>query len=614
LVYRNDYDYNGFYVVICDLKLVRITAVFLISALAICGVVEPIASSLSQEFRISHGLDVKKPILIVYRDKFSIPANLMALSIRYYAVRPEDLGNIDIFDFSAVIFDYGVGHEDVSGWIISNNWKLIKWLENGGAFLDFTSGERIVFFDLEIAIPENFEVKIAEDHPLLHCPNVLTDVSPVAQVVFAGGSDLQNFKVIMEAGGKPTLLVREIGRGRVVICGLYGVGPWFKGGFVENALYWATKGQFWSSTVYAMRKDTEHFVVLYPPFANKSIPLIVPYLDRVYNLLAKLSRRHPYNGDRIVLDFTKDIYWRLGMPVSALGGNPTFVDIWMLPEVGGDQERLISVIFHEMGHVFLGSYDFLYGDFSEMLAEVAKLYLLENLGFNELFEKEVNEALTALEIYEINGANFSEINVEALTGMMFKLKEEYGWELFSRYFNLVDRYAVFPRISFDRKVSAFVYLISIAAGEDLSDKFKEWGFPIIKARISCNLDKVWGQTGKPIRVVGVLEPPVVGVIFIDYRVEGSNRWKVLGVTSTDEYGCYKFEWTPFIEGRYEIRARWVEGVDNELARSEIKSLTIAKSFPLSELGVGKVLILLLNPLGASILLLFLLFIHKKLKR
>jgi len=587
--------------------------ILLIFALLIGWIVESASASFSEKSEQTYGIDIKKPVLIVYRDKFSMPANLMALSIRYQAVMPEDLGELNPFDFSAIIFDYGVGHEDVRDWILSNNWRLLKWLESGGAILDFTSGENTVLFDLRTSLPEDFEAKIVADHPILYTPNDLTKTNPVAQVVFTGGSDLRDFEAVIAAGGKPTVLVREIGKGRVVICGLYGIGPWFKGGFVENALYWATKGQLWASMVYAMREVTEHFVVLYPPFANKSIPSIVPYLDQVYFLLVKLSRRHPYDGDRTVLDFTKDIYWRLGMPVSGLGGNPTFIDIWVLPEVGGDPERLVPILFHEMGHVFLGSYDFLYGEFSEMLAEIAKLYLLENLGFDDIFEKEVDKALKALETYESRGSNFSEINAEVLTGMMIKLKEKYGWELFIRYFNLVDRYTVFPKVSLDRKVNAFVYLISIAAGEDLSNKFKEWGFPIKETYISCNLDKVWGQTGKTVRVFGVLEPPVVGVIFIDYRAKGSTRWKVLGVTSTDDYGCYSYEWTPLIEGEYEIRARWVEAIDIEFAKSDVVDLTIAENFPLSEFGIGRVLLLVLNPISASFLLLILLFVCKKLR-
>ncbi|RLG52634.1 MAG: hypothetical protein DRO00_05295, partial [Thermoproteota archaeon] len=239
--------------------------ILLIFALLIGWIVESASASFSEKSEQTYGIDIKKPVLIVYRDKFSMPANLMALSIRYQAVMPEDLGELNPFDFSAIIFDYGVGHEDVRDWILSNNWRLLKWLESGGAILDFTSGENTVLFDLRTSLPEDFEAKIVADHPILYTPNDLTKTNPVAQVVFTGGSDLRDFEAVIAAGGKPTVLVREIGKGRVVICGLYGIGPWFKGGFVENALYWATKGQLWASMVYAMREVTEHFVVLYPP-------------------------------------------------------------------------------------------------------------------------------------------------------------------------------------------------------------------------------------------------------------------------------------------------------------------------------------------------------------
>lgn len=559
------------------------------------------------------GIDVKKPILVVYKDRLSMLANLMVLSIEYKAVKPGDLDGLDPYDFSAIIFDYGVGNDDVIEWIVSNNWRLLKWLESGGAFLDFTSGEKIVFFDIEISTPEEFEVSPALQHPILRNPNDLGEAKPVAQVVFTGGSDLKDFSMIMEAGGKPVVLVREVRKGRVVICGLYGIGSWFRKGFVENAIYWATKGQLWASIVYAMRADTEHFAVLYPYFANDSVPSLVPYLDKAYSLLAKLARELPYNGNRIVLDFTKDIYWKLGIPVSGLGGNPTFIDVWMLPEVGGDPDRLTCVLFHELGHVFLSNYDFLSGDFSEMLAELAKLYLLENLGFKELFEEEASKALNSLSRYEKEGANFSNINPDVLTGMMLELKRKYGWNLFTRYFKLVNRYTVFPRVSLDRKINAFVYLLSIAAGEYLSDKFREWGFPVREARISCNLDKGWEQTGKRVRIYGVVEPPVVGIIFIDYRVGGTERWKILGVTSTDDYGAYWYEWTPIIEGDYEIRVRWVENIDMELSRSDIRELVMTEKFSPEKLGLGRILYILLNPIGATILLLFFLFLHKKIR-
>ena len=556
-------------------------------------------------------VDVKKPVLVVYRDRMSLPANLLALSIKYRAVKPEFLEDLDPFDFSAIIFDYGVGHDEVRGWLAGKGERFLRWLEAGGAFLDFTSGEDVVFFDLEVLSPQSFEVNFVSDHPILKWPNFLLDATPTALAVFAGRS-VKRFQVVMEAGGKPTLLVREIGKGRVVICGLYGIGSWFKGGFVENALYWATRGNVLASVVYAMRADTEHFAVLYPTFANESVPSIIPCLDEAYSLLTRLSGRLPYEGARIVLDFTEDIYWRLGIPASGLAGNPTFISIWMLPEAGGDQEELICVLFHELGHVFLGNYDFISGDFSEMLAEISKLYLLENLGFKELFNEQARKALEALRSYE-EEANFSRINTEVLTGMMLELKEKYGWNMFKRYFKLVNRYTVFPRVSLERKINAFVYLLSIAAGEDLTGKFRDWGFPVEKAGISCYLNKNWTQTGEQVRIFGVLDPPFVGVLFIEYR-RGSGRWKILGVTSADDFGCYEYRWIPIAEGKYEIRVRWVEEVDMELARSEVRELVVAESFHAEELGLGRVLLVLLNPIGALVLILFILYLCRRFSR
>lgn len=203
--------------------------------------------------------------------------------------------------------------------------------------------------------------------------------------------------------------------------------------------------------------------------------------------------------------------------------------------------------------------------------------------------------------------------MDALTGMMLFIKEKYGWKIFSRYFKLVDRYKVFPKVSSKVKVNSFIHLLSVAAGEDLSGLFIRWGFPVEEARLSCNVEISWEESQGRIKVFGVLEPPIVGIIYVEYRIGGSEKWTMLGITSTDDYGTYSYEWVPLEAGKYLIRARWVEGIDFELAASEVEELEVVKPVPTQKFRVGGLLLSFFRPLTASVLIALLIFLRKRIK-
>lgn len=71
------------------------------------------------------------------------------------------------------------------------------------------------------------------------------------------------------------------------------------------------------------------------------------------------------------------------------------------------------------------------------------------------------------------------MNNDTYTGLLYIIRQQIGWEPFKQTFrDYATKYFDPSIIATDEgKVSLFVNLLSINAGEDLSGQFIEWGFP-----------------------------------------------------------------------------------------------------------------------------------------
>lgn len=163
-----------------------------------------------------------------------------------------------------------------------------------------------------------------------------------------------------------------------------------------------------------------------------------------------------------------------------------------------------DIILHEMGHNFtLGSVRFnqLYGGmiiYTEGLATLARMYaehiiasepdhfdlssaalesILNYIEFNR------NVYLDDLATYEERGSNFAEMNPNILDGIFIRLADEYGWQIFPRFFKIFqpqdERWHILDQADTEAKVHALtICALSVAARDDLRDMFRTWNFPI----------------------------------------------------------------------------------------------------------------------------------------
>ena len=179
-----------------------------------------------------------------------------------------------------------------------------------------------------------------------------------------------------------------------------------------------------------------------------------------------------------------------------------------------------GVMWHEMGHNFtLTPVRFLqlYGGgsrsvqlvYCETMASLALVYAQERIvselghfGLGDftvtsiggrnygalLFNKE--NGLRDLADYKASGAHFTEIDsgwqISVLFGMLVKLGETYGWDIFPRFFKIFwpadEPWDLFDQADTEtKKHTVTVCALSIAARTDLREQFREWNFPVDEA-------------------------------------------------------------------------------------------------------------------------------------
>jgi hypothetical protein len=236
----------------------------------------------------------------------------------------------------------------------------------------------------------------------------------------------------------------------------------------------------------------------YEPTLNKLD--LVKKLDKCYQLEKELAAGQvPFNGEKQAFLYDPKIrFAHSGNPIHF--GKNLFKE-WDFP---------FNISFHEMAHNFqydglprfhylLGgeyySKTALYNGFAEGLATLANLYITETLEEKDVLpqthaliirdkEKMRKDFPEALRVYEESGANSERITPDIVDGMLIRLGDEYGWDMYPKFFRIflknetTDQIYKLAGTDDTKRVTILVAAFCLACGDDLRDQFKKWDFPI----------------------------------------------------------------------------------------------------------------------------------------
>jgi hypothetical protein len=169
-----------------------------------------------------------------------------------------------------------------------------------------------------------------------------------------------------------------------------------------------------------------------------------------------------------------------------------------------------NIAFHEMAHNFQfgglpGFMHLLGGEyynktsisfgFAEGLATLANLYITEKIKDSDINpnslsliregrEKMRRDHGTALRFYEQNSSDHQRITPDIIDGMMIHLGDQYGWDMFPKFFRIFLKNSTVNEIyalageDNSKRTTIIVAAFSAAAGTDLKNQFIKWDFPI----------------------------------------------------------------------------------------------------------------------------------------
>jgi hypothetical protein len=276
--------------------------------------------------------------------------------------------------------------------------------------------------------------------------------------------------------------------------------------------------------------STKRTVFIYPaefePVITKNqIPFV---LDAAYEFEEKLTGYKPVGGDTLRFIF-HPLY-----DGAAIEGDPIYIG----PGMWGTT-ALWFVYFHEMGHNFCNAsarfaqlYPLQFSVppgplpmnilFYEAFATVPAMYVYEQIEQNKTIPGVESVIVSKIleEWYEVktrftNAYNkykkdpmIVSVNPDIIDGLFLELKEEYGWDIFQKFYKLMSppnhQLEIFnTRLPDDTpdlqktRSTLTAAILSVAAGEDLSKRFEAWGFPINRELFNSTLTALLLQLNTP---------------------------------------------------------------------------------------------------------------------
>ncbi|MBI2194024.1 MAG: hypothetical protein HYU36_18780 [Planctomycetes bacterium] len=240
-------------------------------------------------------------------------------------------------------------------------------------------------------------------------------------------------------------------------------------------------------------------------------------LDASYRLQQAMVGTQPFSGRRWGVLFDPAIQF-------AHSGNPVHVgsNFWrhdrppwdtILHEMGhdfqtGSSRALTAAIVHQQtGYAF-------YHNFVEGLATLAVFYIADHAGQDAGggFTRKALESMDqvtgecekrcrlAWQACRSRGRGLADMDPDATDGMLLVLRDEFGWEMFERFFRLFlagrDAEALCHQArTHEERVALVLAALSVSASTDLSARFREWGFPLVTESYERFL-AAWGSMGR----------------------------------------------------------------------------------------------------------------------
>lgn len=261
---------------------------------------------------------------------------------------------------------------------------------------------------------------------------------------------------------------------------------WFDDAFlelVEDDVYAVFEGQH--ITLMLFKSDADMI---------SDIPGWLQQLDMAYELLEELVGSSPYNGEKITVREVLPCWF------GGLAGNPILINQQVLQiEKFNSPNDLDFGVIHELAHDFdIPPYsEFYIGDGAinaEGWSNLKVVYVADQMA--SLFPEatfwgngsayrlgetgSIFERKYAQPYLQAGRHDGLQMNNDVLTGLLYSLERQIGWEPFKATFRDYQAYIVgdSPISSSTDKINLFVTLLSKNSGIDLAPDFRSWGFDI----------------------------------------------------------------------------------------------------------------------------------------
>lgn len=280
----------------------------------------------------------------------------------------------------------------------------------------------------------------------------------------------------------------------------------------QQMLYKGGAGRLW-------RSDGEHVYLQVPRWYREHAKEFqaLKALELAYQFHEDLTGRRPFGGRPAGVLFDSAIEF-------SHSGNPAHIgaSYWRY-----DRPPWFT-IFHEMGHDFeTGCSPSLseaichqrsgvpfYNTFVEAFATLAAFHAAERMeemalrGLDpstvESVRRNVGERAAqcrlAWESHLAAGLDFDQLNPDSADGMLLELCDEFGWEAFRRFFRLFGPSDEVLEMccqadTHPKRMSLVLSALSVAASQDLLDRFLKWGFPVDSSEYEIFREK-WQEITK----------------------------------------------------------------------------------------------------------------------
>lgn len=237
-------------------------------------------------------------------------------------------------------------------------------------------------------------------------------------------------------------------------------------------------------------------LMLFKSDADKidDIPGWLQKLDMAYELLEELVGLSPYDSEKITIREVLPCWF------GGLSGNPILINQQVLQiEKFNNPNDLDFGVIHELAHDFdiLPYSEFYIGDGAinaEGWTNLKIVYVADHMarlfpeatfwgdgGAYRLDETgAIFERKYAQPYLQAGRRDGLQMNNDVLTGLLYSLERQIGWEPFEATFRDYQAYSVenSPISSSTDKIRLFVKLLSKNSGVDLASAFRSWGFDI----------------------------------------------------------------------------------------------------------------------------------------